>query len=514
GICPLIFHTSKLGSIGPLFSIFISAFTAYAIVTQRLMGIEVIIKKGTLYSILAAIVSGIYAFSVFSVRQFFDNYGHLLPTIITALVIAVGFKRLHDFLDDITDKIFYRKKYDYKKVLRDLATRLCNILYIDELANIVTTTIREEMKLERASLIIIDREQHNIFGYETLSDNPGIVSTRVKDFSNSLILEFLSRTPEGKLFIYEELDSVKIDSFLRENIANEMAEEKIRVLIPIDHEDNKLYALALGKKLSEEDYTNDDLNVLTTMAKQISMALKTVKLHGEVLAAEKEVARTDKLACIGSLTSQIAHEIKNPIFAIKTFFETAANEEHNYDHARKEFFEFTRTEIDRINNLAHDLGQFAKKPAALIETDINVLISEQLTVLSFPIQKQAISLSADLKQIPKLNLDPNLFKQVLSNLLNNAIQAMPFSENNILSVKTWHDEKLKKVFIEIIDTGKGITNEHLPHIFEPFYTTKVSGSGLGLALTADIITTFKGTINAQNNTDGKGCTFTISLPVK
>ncbi|MFC1478374.1 ATP-binding protein [Candidatus Margulisiibacteriota bacterium] len=479
------------------------------------MGIEVIIKKGTLYSILAAAVTGIYAFFLFSLRHVFDDNGHLMPTIITSLVIAFGFKRLHDFLDDITDKIFYRKKYDYQKVLCDLATQLCNILYIDELAKIVTTTIQEEMKLEKASFILIEKEKQSFFSYDVLSETPGNISTYIGEITEPALLDYLDWAPgpSNILYINGEMDTLKISPVVRNYIQEYMDIGNYQVIIPVNEEGNIRYSIVLGKKLSEEDFTDRDLNVLTTMARQISIALKTVKLHGEVLAAEKEIAHTDKLASIGSLTSQIAHEIKNPIFAIKTFFETASSEELHYDQARKDFFEFTKAELDRINNLAQDLGQFAKKPADLVATDINVLISEQLTVLSFPIQKQSISLSADLKQIPKLKLDPNLFKQVLSNLFNNAIQAMPKPNDNKLDVKTWYDKNPDKVFIEISDSGSGIPENNLPHIFEPFFTTKDTGSGLGLALSADIITNFKGTIGAQNNPNGKGCTFTISLPV-
>jgi len=506
GILPFFFRNSILGGTGPIATIFISAFTAYAIVKHRLMGIEVIIKKGTIYSVLTVAVTGIYTFVLFSFRFLFSLEHQLVTALITAFIVAICYRPLHDWLDRITDKIFFRKKLDYQKALKDISTCLCNILDIQELAQVVTASIMAQMRLEKACFIV--RENDHIHFYESSRKDQGKMIARDRELTDSALKKFLKHNHVTDPILYDEVETSKLAKELKDSIIREMDKENIRVLIPVSREEDKAYSLAMGPKLSEDVFTDEDLNILTILARQISIALKTVELHEAVLAQEKEIARSDKLAALGKFTKEIAHEIKNPLFAVKTYFDTVPEYLKN-DPDRQDFFEFARSEINRINNLANELGQFSKKPALLVKTDVNNLISEQLTLLSFQSEKHQIRLNKDLEKIPELMLDPNLIKQVLSNLFTNAIQAMP--RGGTLSARTRQNKDKQYIIIDVQDSGLGISEEHLPHIFEPLYSTKENGAGLGLALTADIITGFGGTIDAQSSPE-HGSTFTIRLP--
>ena len=232
----------------------------------------------------------------------------------------------------------------------------------------------------------------------------------------------------------------------------------------------------------------------------------------------KQLLWADKLSSLGRIAAGMAHEIKNPLAAIKGLTQSLDCNPHDAE-VLKNFKEVVPKEIDRLNNLVEKLAQLGKPPTlGFVQVDINTLIENTLWLFQNRCRKRNIAIIKDLNPLPKIEADPEQLTQVLTNLILNAIQAMP--EGGELKLKTQsldstRDKNLKlknneQIIIEISDTGKGISEEDLKNIFEPFVSSKEDGMGLGLSITYKIIKDHKGKIEVGSEI-GKGTRFMITF---
>lgn len=225
---------------------------------------------------------------------------------------------------------------------------------------------------------------------------------------------------------------------------------------------------------------------------------------------EKELIESKKLAAIGTLASGVAHEINNPLNNIYTTAQRLLKKSGEDCPAFiKNGLGDIFSEMVRVKHIVSDLLEFARgRKLQLKKIELNGFISKVYKhfVNSANLEKinfQMDSTSADIT----VYIDPEQMEQVLINLFNNAIDAMPGEGS--LTVKTETDESSVK--IRVSDTGKGMSGETIEKIFEPFFSTKNKGTGLGLAIVFNIIQKHNGNISV-NSKEGKGTTFIMTLP--
>ncbi len=229
---------------------------------------------------------------------------------------------------------------------------------------------------------------------------------------------------------------------------------------------------------------------------------------------EDRVKRADRLAALGTLAAGLAHEIKNPLTAIRTFVQLMPER-----HERPDFLEkFNRTvprELDRVNNLLEDLLDLVRTPTLNISrVHVADCVGHVLETLEPEIEKRGVvvdlAIDADIQPV---SADAEYLSRAIFNIVLNAVQAMPQGGTLGISseVRNVPGEE-KTVLINISDDGFGILEEHLDQIFNPFFTDKEGGTGLGLAVTNKIIEDQDGSITVRSER-GKGTDFTISLPV-
>jgi len=237
----------------------------------------------------------------------------------------------------------------------------------------------------------------------------------------------------------------------------------------------------------------------------------------KVYKIQEEISRMDRLVSLGKLASCIAHEIRNPLAGIKTTAQ-ALSEELSKDDPKREYLNRITKEIDRLNELLKTFFSFAK-PQALNPTSCHIkeIINAIVPFLIKWIAEQKIRFIENYHPLlPKINVDKNQMHQAFLNLFLNAIQAMPNGgelkiEAIPISINSPDGSKQGFVKIIISDTGKGIPPQILPKIFDPFFSTKPKGIGLGLSITYQIIKQHGGTIKAESQW-GKGTSFIINLP--
>jgi len=234
----------------------------------------------------------------------------------------------------------------------------------------------------------------------------------------------------------------------------------------------------------------------------------------KIKALENEKRRAERLASFGALVSGIAHEIKNPLVAIKTFAELLPERFSDADF-RDDFSKVVGSEIDRIDDLVGRLRSLgAPAPETVAAIDIRDPISDTLSLLRAQLEHTQTTVERDLGESPALvAIDPAQAKQLFLNLFLNAIEAM--NPGGLLTVRLSRVYRQGTSWIQatVSDTGQGIPESIRTKIFEPFFSTKARGSGLGLAICRSIADAHKGTLRAENRAQGIGTNVLVEFPV-
>jgi signal transduction histidine kinase len=263
------------------------------------------------------------------------------------------------------------------------------------------------------------------------------------------------------------------------------------------------------------------------------------RMTRDLRESQERLILSEKLASLGTMAAGMAHEIKNPLVSLRTFTQLLQQKWEDKEF-REKFSTIIPHEIERINRIAESLLKFGRpmKPE-LTKVDINSLLEEVLLLFESECKKYNVRVTKKLAELPEISGDAGQLSQAFVNLIKNAIEAM-HEKGGELIVKTdvgevvrlgkirrregikkgeemvWGEEEelgkpIPVVFVEITDTGEGISEENLKSLFDPFFTTKMTGTGMGLPITLRIIEEHRGSIKVRSRL-GKGTTFIITLP--
>lgn len=225
-------------------------------------------------------------------------------------------------------------------------------------------------------------------------------------------------------------------------------------------------------------------------------------------AAEAAVRRADRLAALGQLTAGLAHELRNPIATIKSSAEMLHRNLESGNPMASELAGFISAEVDRTNSLITRFLEFARPLKLRLEdTDLTAVIDRAILNLK---RQQPVDVFTNYSpDVKPMRVDAELLERVFYNLLQNAVQASP--ANAAITVKT--REASGGAEVAVIDRGSGIEKQHLENIFNPFFTTKKEGVGLGLAIVSKIVNEHGGKITVESE-PGQGSIFRVFLPAR
>ena len=232
------------------------------------------------------------------------------------------------------------------------------------------------------------------------------------------------------------------------------------------------------------------------------------KVYAELQDSFEQLKRADRLSAIGHLSAGLAHEIRNPLASIEGAVGILEQRELS-EERRVEFLAILKKECRRLNRLLTNLLDFARprRPNYQI-VDVGQILSSVVSLAAHMASQSSITLRADVpSSLPPVECDPEQLKQVILNLTINAIQAMPDGGEILLSART----KNSNILIQVKDQGCGIGPEDLDKVFNPFFTTKENGTGLGLSMAHQIVSQHGGILSGERNPD-KGMTFSVLLP--
>ncbi len=282
--------------------------------------------------------------------------------------------------------------------------------------------------------------------------------------------------------------------------------------------------LANADRIKEQD-----LSYITLFTDAATLALDNTELYQRLqnsLAtlnrAQSRLTQSEKLMALGEMATSIAHEIKNPLVSIGGFARRL-HKKIPEESREKGYSQVIMKEIERLEEIVNNVLSFSRTESDVFApADINQLISDTAALFTREMKKLNIELKLQLTPgIPEVECDGNQIKQVLINLINNSIQAITGKtaglEKNRLTIRSTPycnlDKQQELALIEVEDTGGGIQEETIHDIFNPFFTTKHDGTGLGLPICHRIILNHKGEIRIQNQV-GRGVKVVISIPFK
>ncbi len=254
----------------------------------------------------------------------------------------------------------------------------------------------------------------------------------------------------------------------------------------------------------------------------MSIAFSVVEIHGhlyftaivrditEYKAMEDRVLHSERLAAVGNTVTHIAHEIKNPLLIIGGFARQILKTQ-GLDEMTRQQLTTIAEEVRRLEQLVAEMRDFVQRPPAQKKPgEIAPVILQVMEDLRDTLQEQQVTVRrVEETPLPPLLFDPRQMQQVLFSLCRNALEAMPRGGQITITSRT----RGAQVEISIADTGEGMSPQVLDSLFQPFFTTKEKGAGLGLAICQSIIQEHGGHISVSS-TPGRGSTFTIQLPVE
>jgi signal transduction histidine kinase len=285
--------------------------------------------------------------------------------------------------------------------------------------------------------------------------------------------------------------------------------------LPLLREDRLLGVLCIATR-APHCFADEEVSLFASFAQQAAIALENARLyqdlknsHEELIAAQEELVNKTRMAAIGEISAAVAHEVRNPLGAISNCVQMLRTNPH-ITGEDAELLEIVHTESQRLNEIISDFLTFGRpRPPRFEPVDLQELIEDTLALLRREQRcRSTIAFSIKLDPaVPLIKADRDQLRQVFWNLFLNAVQAM--GDHGHVRVESRRRGECAE--IEIQDSGRGISRSIQPRIFEPFYTTRAAGTGLGLATVRRIIEEHHGKIRVDSE-PGVGTCFTVTLP--
>jgi signal transduction histidine kinase len=269
--------------------------------------------------------------------------------------------------------------------------------------------------------------------------------------------------------------------------------------------------VVMGKKMSDEEYSQEDLDILLPLSRALGIAISNADLFREYSMAQAKAAESEKMAAIGTLAASMAHEIRNPVTTIKIFSEYAPSKMNDPDF-RNKYKNMVIKEVDKIDHIIQTLIDFSdsntsiEKERVSLGSAIDDLISSGC--VSDDAKKNIKFLANIPATLPDISFNRKELEEILLNLCQNASHAITDKGAIIFTAV----EKEETVELRIMDTGCGMPEDLMENIFLPFFTTRSKGFGLGLFVVKELMIRNGGRISVVSRL-GEGTTFTLEFAI-
>ncbi len=496
-----------------------TSVVAYTLLRYRLMDLGTAFERGVTGSLLVLLVAfPAYPALLMGQKWYFGsiNIGYSLVELFVLLLLVFGASSLKTQATTLITKAFFKERYDQYKTVLDFSKSLVSILELKDLTSTIVQSICPSLGLQWGALFL---RKPGGKDYDPLSS----FGKPLKDFS-SLQLDHRSSLEDcwrqgTRCFVIDEMNNSLAD-LESQVVVSQLAQLGTEVCLPLVNKNRLLGFCIFGPTVNTGGgYTSQELELLTTLSQEASVALDNALLYEELKRSQSLVRRTDRLRSLETMAGGLAHEIRNPLTSIKAFVDLAPERKDDEQFLAR-FSKVVKEDVFRIERLTREILDYAKPMEPFLrEEDLNDIVESCLYTLRVRPSHELIVIETDLiRDLPKIFADRQQLKQVILGFLFNAVEAM-LPDGGVLTVRTRHlkfQGKQDWVQLEIQDTGSGIAPDDIEHIFDPFFTTKHlsqehEGTGLGLAIAHQIIQEHQGKIDVQS-LRGRGTTFFVNLP--
>ena len=484
-----------------------------AIVKYRMLDINFIINRSVVYTgILLGIVI-LYAALTGVISLFVSGVNPLFPSAITAIAIAFLLQPVKNKIQKFVDKRFFRVEYDYRREQNKFLDDIKNTNDIKELAQ----------KIVSQTDTLIPVEKIGFFQLNNSDNRVRIIANKGWDFLKGRSLRFEEENLKTDLSV-----PVAVADKVEPGLKVEAADLKVfnrwgmMLVFPIMSPSGIIHAfLALGMKKSGARFYKDDIDLLNTVTATTALTIDRIKLNEELVIEKMEAERLEELNRIKSFfVSTVTHELKTPLTSIKMFAELLHHKTDLSKEKSQEYLGIIEGESEKLRRLIDNILDFAKiendmKTYEMKPVNVNEIVSKTIESMQyqFSIAKQVVEDKTCNEDVIIL-ADANAVERATMNLLSNAIKYSQTGSKTTVSSNVINHN----LCIQVKDEGKGITEDKLNNIFEPFFrikeesTSLVEGTGLGLAIVKHIMDAHNGKIEVTSN-PGEGSTFTLIFPL-
>lgn len=492
-------------------------FLAYVMAKARLADYNIVIARFLLHSvtlIVVMVVSLLFIGAMTLVAPGFLNQQQILFTVMlvtgVGLGLAVVLPRWLPRAERIMQERFFGRRYGYQDALEGLIQRLGSLNSVDEVLTVTAQTVHEQMRVTRVLLLL----QDPLSGHYQLRAQSGLTAEEAS------LTPDLTETSAVVAWLQAKRDALVLDELPRREteersarLRHELEQFKACVCVPMVLDEKLTGILMLGPKTTADMFFVSDLRLLQTVATEVALAIKYRRL-------EEEILRKNKLIELGTLAAGVAHEIRNPLASIRTFAQLM-RERMDDPEFRNEFSQLVMKDVDRITKVIESMLAFARPSQVTVAPhSVQELVEEAILLAQPRLKSKRIELTRQFHEAPVVKANKQQILQVLLNLINNAVDALPErgGKIRIATGTRWIEPLLpgesrrRAGVIEVSDNGPGIPPHIRNRLFDPFFTTKKEGTGLGLSISQKIVRDHGGIITVSS-VEGKGATFQVSLPL-
>ncbi len=412
--------------------------------------------------------------------------GQMLSTLAAQAAVAIENARLYERIS---------RSLAERRLMSEVILAAASTLDFDEVLARVLRTIHHVLGTERLSFMLPDESGKYLLTHRSCIGPPQ--DDRIP----------IEGTLEGRVYTGGEPTLV--------HYTRDVERRGSHLAVPVRAGD-QIIAVLNAEGTRPNAFNEDDLRVFQAIANQLSVVLENARLYEAerelrhlVEQSRAQLVQSEKLAATGRMAASMAHEINNPLQAIHNSLQFMLTFPMSPEEARQ-YLQMANEEVERLMDMTSRILEFARPSRQEMQPiDLTPIIRRVLTLTGKFIQHNNIVVDKALApELPPVPASPGELEQVLLNLVINAVEAMP--DGGKLSVVS--QVVNEGVEICVADTGCGISTEHMAHIFEPFYSTKEEGTGLGLSVSHSVIQRHEGRIHVES-TVGKGTRFTLWLPL-
>ena len=501
---------------------------AYSIIKHNLFDIDRIIKKGVAYTILTVLVTASYALITallnIPLRNLKISRSPLFPIIFT-LIIVFLFMPLRSRIQAFVDKVFFKTKYDFNKVVGQINETMTSLLNLDEILDNITKVVMDTLQVRTSSVMLLTDGAREYKVHRVSGEGNGNIEGITLKGDNPLVKIVEERKGEISKYDIQGDPRYEVE---REKYLGQLEELGATLVMPMVFKDQVTGFISIGDKKSEDLYTTQDLELLRILASQGAVSVENARLLKEVaqrerIKQEKEIAESANRTK-SEFLANMSHELRTPLNAIIGFSEILVDKTFGDLNDRQgKYADNIMTSGRHLLELINDILDLSKVEAGKMElelgkTNIKNLLENSLIMIKERALKHNISLDLQISdELTDLEIqaDERKLKQIMFNLLSNAVKFTP--DGGEIRVEAKQDGE--GLIISVWDTGIGIKPEDQERIFETFEqvgsedTRNQQGTGLGLALTRRLTELHGGRIWLESEGEGRGSTFSIVIPI-